>query len=752
MLHKLQASQCLKKPLYLETLKYFIPGLLLLTTAIGIHYLVIAREQNLLLAREESLKVEQTTKRLEQQILQLQADTLRFAQLVERQTGPVVSNLDAMARQFRHIMAFKPQYAQVRFIAANGVEQVRLERTASGLSRQAEHLLQDKSHRPYFQKGMALQPGNVYLSALNFNVEKHRPQPNNLTLRMATPVSAKTGEKVGLLVINYNGNALLEELLQAFEGSQSADTPFGTFHLGSNAITVKFTRSDNQKIQFTLLDSEQTLPAGEPVIPTPEDIAEGQQWQSEERLVTYSSLSLPHLSEKSLWWLSHTIAPENGQYIRTTFWTSSPIYAALFIIMGIGSRVQAGHRLAVRQLQEERLHQLTRIVEQSPSAIMLTDSDARIFYTNPAFTRLTGYQSDEVKGRTPAFLQSGRTSQEQYRRLWNTLKQGEPWHGEFHNRSKDGSLFWEAALIFPIRHPWSRQTCYVAIKQDISREKALQEELQQETLARLHEEQLAKIGRMANMIAHDLRNPLSSIKMSLQMAQRRELKSTGQPAGHGTLWELALGQVKYMERILEDILNYSSQDQLHLQELDTNNLLISIVDEMREPLLKAKVTVNWSLAPQLPAISADPVRLRQVFQNLLGNALQATETGPDERVIAIESRFGRKDQSPYLMVTITNTGNTLDSSTRERAFEPFFTTRAKGTGLGLAIVKKHVNRHGGDVALENTSGGVRVSLTLPLSAPAGISPKSSGLQDRHLMHELYAANTERHDHGAHSDH
>jgi PAS domain S-box-containing protein len=740
MFHKFKSGNtCQSKPLCLETLKFFIPSLLLLAIALGIHYVVIVHEQNLLIAQEESLKVEQTRKKLEQKILRMQADTLRFAELVGHQTEKMTTNIDALARQFSHIMAFKPQYMQVRFLSSNGAEKVRLERTINGVSRQLNDLLQDKSHRRYFQEGIVLQPGTVYLSPLDLNVEWHSPQPEKLTMRMATPVLADNGEKVGLLVINYDGVALLKELLSVFEDTQKPSTPFGTFRLVINNFTVEFTRSDDQKIQFTLLESGQDSLDTKFSSNRRKGPDGGQVWQPEERLTTYSSLSPLDGIANSTWWVSHSIVTGRIYKTSSAFFGSLPLYIALLIILGVGSRLQAGHRLAVRQVQDEHLHQLTRIVELSPSAIMLTDSDARIFYTNTAFTQRTGYQSSEVKGYTPRFLQSSTTNQEQYGKLWDTLKQGKPWHGEFHNRRKDGSLFWEAALIFPIRHPWSRQTCYVAIKQDISNEKALQEKLKQETLFRFHQEQLAKIGRMANMIAHDLRNPLTSIKISLQMAQRRAQNSVDQPSRHDTLWGLALNQVEYMERILDDILNYSSQGQLHVQNLDTNMLLSRIIDEMQGPLRKAKVSVNWSLAPQLPIMIADPARLRQVFQNLLDNALQATESARGERFIGIETRFGLENESPYLMVTITNNGKQMDGHTKNHAFKHFFTTRAKGTGLGLAIVKKHVDRHGGQVTIDSLNGIVQVCVVLPLCPTSEIPTESSDRNGNALM---YAVNEE----------
>ncbi len=101
------------------------------------------------------------------------------------------------------------------------------------------------------------------------------------------------------------------------------------------------------------------------------------------------------------------------------------------------------------------------------------------------------------------------------------------------------------------------------------------------------------------------------------------------------------------------------------------------------------------------------------------------------------------------MVTITNTGKELDSHTKDQAFEPFFTTRAKGTGLGLAIVKKHVGRHGGRVTIENSNGIVQVCVILPLYPPSGIVTDSLGMEGQNPRH---AVNEEPCEYGANSNH
>lgn len=119
-----------------------------------------------------------------------------------------------------------------------------------------------------------------------------------------------------------------------------------------------------------------------------------------------------------------------------------------------------------RASQRQRL--LMHALEQSPATIIVTDSEGKIVYANPKFVSTTGYQLEEALGQTPRLLKSGETSQEEYRRLWQTIKAGREWRGIFHNRRKDGSLYWERASISPVHDAKGRITHFMAVKEDIT--------------------------------------------------------------------------------------------------------------------------------------------------------------------------------------------------------------------------------------------------------------------------------------------
>lgn len=134
--------------------------------------------------------------------------------------------------------------------------------------------------------------------------------------------------------------------------------------------------------------------------------------------------------------------------------------------------------ISERKRAEKELQKLSLAVEQSPASVMITDLCGNIEYVNPKFTRVTGYSLAEVQGINPRFLKSGSMSSDQYRELWETLAAGEEWHGDFHNRKKDGSLFWERASISPVRDSSGDITHYVAVKEDITDRKQYEQQLE----------------------------------------------------------------------------------------------------------------------------------------------------------------------------------------------------------------------------------------------------------------------------------
>ena len=132
-----------------------------------------------------------------------------------------------------------------------------------------------------------------------------------------------------------------------------------------------------------------------------------------------------------------------------------------------------------RKRVDEEIKRLTHAIEQSPVSVIITNTDGEIEYVNPKFTEITGYTKDEVQGNNPRILKSGETKSEQYTQLWKTITSGKEWRGEFHNRKKNGELFWESASISPVRDDKGIITHFIAIKEDVTEQKRIAKALKE---------------------------------------------------------------------------------------------------------------------------------------------------------------------------------------------------------------------------------------------------------------------------------
>ncbi len=374
-----------------------------------------------------------------------------------------------------------------------------------------------------------------------------------------------------------------------------------------------------------------------------------------------------------------------------------------------------GNDITEKKYVEDELRKASQAIEQSPNTVMITDTAGHIVYTNPKFTQLTGYKKEEVLGKTPNILQSGETPEADYQQLWDALKNGNEWSGEFHNKKKNGELYWESARISAIKDAAGNISHFLAVKEDITEKKRLADEVEQRNREIAKNELLAGVGKMANMIAHDLRNPLSSIKMGMQILH----KKSDQPIGEDgrELLEIGLEQVQYMECILSDLLSFSRPDQMNMEWLSIEKLLDTSLISVQNQLDKHLVTVNTDYQTGLPTINADKTKLRQVFSNLIINSIQALKACNNRQpVISISAFLNITEQGPMIEIQIADNGIGIDSETQKKLFEPFFTTRAKGTGLGLAIVKRIIEQHKGYIrVVSEVSHGTTLCIVLPIA-------------------------------------
>lgn len=356
---------------------------------------------------------------------------------------------------------------------------------------------------------------------------------------------------------------------------------------------------------------------------------------------------------------------------------------------------------------------LRAALEAAANAVIITDRSGIIEWTNHAFTELTGYTAQEVIGKTPRMLRSGKHDPEFYRRMWETILSGQVWSGEVVNRRKDGTLYSEEMTITPVRSTGKNAIIrFVAIKQDITARKALERELQ-------HSQKMEAIGTLAGGIAHDFNNLLSVIA-----------GCTGMLDDHCGADTTLTGMVDELRKAVHSATGLTSQllalgrKQALRQQALSLNAIVSDTGKLLRRVLPENIALRLNLSPRLGRAMVDRGQMQQVLLNLAVNARDAMPNG-GLLTIATQNvdlslqgcgERGPVHPGPYVKLTLRDTGTGMDRTTLSRAFEPFFTTKppGTGTGLGLSTVYGLVKQNHGHIFLSSAvDQGTTADVYLP---------------------------------------
>lgn len=366
-----------------------------------------------------------------------------------------------------------------------------------------------------------------------------------------------------------------------------------------------------------------------------------------------------------------------------------------------------------QKASEAQLRKLSTAIEQSPVAIVITDTRGDIEYVNPRFCQSTGYSLDEVRGRNPRILKSGETPDEDYRRLWQAIVRGEEWSGELHNRKKNGELFWEFVRIIPLVSDKGEVTNFMAVKEDITLRKELtaREQLRQEQM--LHHARLAAMGEMAAALAHELNQPLAAIANFSGVVEHQLAAPQPDLAQAREVVQTIAGQALRAGEIVWRIREFSRKQEARREPTDINGLISDVVRLADIAAKSREVIYEYDLASELPPVSVDRVQIEQVLLNLIRNGVEAMEAVPGEKRLRLSSRLA--EGGAAVQVTVRDHGSGLPDRIAVDLFTPFFTTKPEGMGMGLSISRGIVESHGGRLwAAPCEEGGTTFHLTLPV--------------------------------------
>ncbi len=210
-------------------------------------------------------------------------------------------------------------------------------------------------------------------------------------------------------------------------------------------------------------------------------------------------------------------------------------------------------------------------------------------------------------------------------------------------------------------------------------------------------EKLASIGRMAATIAHEIRNPLTSVKLNIQKIAEEEAFAETVRAH----LDLSLEGIDQIERFIKELLNFTRVQELSLERWQIDQIVDESLKVVRDVLAQKKIVVEKACTDGLPAVLADADKMRQVFLNVLRNAHEAL--GPGGK-IGVSCDAVAEGGRTMVRVRITDNGPGIPEKDRPNIFEPFFTTKPSGFGLGLANARKIVEQHNGTIAIGKKRG------------------------------------------------
>ena len=368
--------------------------------------------------------------------------------------------------------------------------------------------------------------------------------------------------------------------------------------------------------------------------------------------------------------------------------------------------------ISARKQDETMLRLQGAALEAAANAIVITDHDGVIVWTNAAFTTFTGYSAQEAIGHRPSLIKSGKHDIAFYERLWRTITSGKVFRSEMINRRKDGTLYHEDMTITPLRDDSGAITHFIAVKLDITHEKAIEEQFRQA-------QKMESVGRLAGGVAHDYNNMLGVILGHAEMALQQLTPDQPLYADLAGIREAAVRSAA----LTRHLLTFARKQTVVPAFLNLNEV-VAASSHMLERLLGANIHLACEPARGLWSVRMDPSQVEQLLVNLCVNSRDAisdvgslmistANTEIDDAYCAAHPNASPGD---FVKLTVRDDGCGMSPEVLSSIFEPFFTTKAVGvgTGLGLSTVYGVVTQNGGFITVSSAVGlGTTFEIYLP---------------------------------------
>ncbi|GAB4539937.1 MAG: ATP-binding protein [Thermodesulfovibrionia bacterium] len=374
------------------------------------------------------------------------------------------------------------------------------------------------------------------------------------------------------------------------------------------------------------------------------------------------------------------------EYFYNIFANISAFYLIAFLSGHLSERLyKATENLKRSESFISDLRVLSRdIIESMPGGVFTTDLNRRIITFNNAAQRITGYRIEDVMGKTPEEIFP-------FLKYVNGISRRI--EGEIHRNGKTITI---GIGFSNLRNSSGEEIGMIGTFQDLTELKAMEAEMKKK-------EKWALIGELSASVAHELRNPLASLKASVEMLLDKKV-----PEHHARrLAKIALSEMDRLNNTVTDFLIYARPPMLQIESFDLHKMLGYVVALLRSSAGEEKgVRIIADLSEEL-TIRGDPRQLQQVFWNLGINAVDAVS---EDGIVEVYTEKG----DTYIKIVFKDNGIGIDKKEMERIFYPFYTTKERGTGLGLSIAQRIVEEHGGRIVVESEGNGRGSTFTVVL--------------------------------------
>ena len=375
-----------------------------------------------------------------------------------------------------------------------------------------------------------------------------------------------------------------------------------------------------------------------------------------------------------------------------------------------------------RRIAEENFRLFFQAVSSSPAMVIITDKDGIIEYVNPAFTEITGYRLDEAQGKTSNLLKSDYHNDAFFSNMWDTITNGLEWTGEICNKKKNGEIFWEYASIAPLKNDDGSFSHIVSVMIDITENKNSTDKIKKYNIE-LQELNATK-DKFFSIIAHDLRNPLSVLMTSTEILANPEYELNAAETQDFSV-EIHKSS-KRLYYLLENLLTWARSQTGRIEFTPNYHLAKELIESsisILAPNASAKNIQIFADIPDDAVMYCDDNMILTVLRNLISNAIKFTPMNGTIEVKIDKIITSPKNWNKYLQISVTDSGVGISEDIINNIFKidacnsTLGTQNEKGTGLGLIICKEFIDKHQGDIWVENsTATGTVFAFTVPMQS------------------------------------